>query len=74
MADLMSREIRIWSPMKPGQPYLAQFKGLGFSFYGDTAMAAKRKAEEWREVEQLKLTHGPRKAAAILDKRKEAAA
>ncbi|WP_158598991.1 hypothetical protein [Rhodophyticola porphyridii] len=42
--------------MRPDQPYLAQIKGLGFSFYAPTAMAAKRKAEEWRQAEYLKIT------------------
>lgn len=73
MADLLSREIRLWSPMKTGDPYLAQIAGLGFSFYAPTAMAAKRAAETWREKEHLKMTLGPKKAAALIAQKEGAA-
>ncbi|RMA42160.1 hypothetical protein D9R08_11995 [Rhodophyticola porphyridii] len=56
MNGLLDHPIRVCAPMRPDQPYLAQIKGLGFSFYAPTAMAAKRKAEEWRQAEYLKIT------------------
>lgn len=73
MSGLLEREINLWSPMKPGQPYLAQIAGLGFSFYAPTAMAAKRAAETWRQAEHLKMTLGPKKAAAQIAQKEGAA-
>lgn len=62
-SGLLDRRIRIWSPMGSDQPYLAQIEGLGFSFYGPTAMAAKRAAEDWRQAEYVKITSKAQRAA-----------
>lgn len=73
MSGLLARPIRVWSPMAADQPYLAQIEGLGFSFYAPTAMAAKRAAETWRKKEHLKMTLGPKKAAAKIAQQEDAA-
>lgn len=63
MSGLLERRIRVWSPMAPDQPFLAQIEGLGFSFFAPTAMGAKSRAEEWRQAEYIKITSKTQRAA-----------
>jgi hypothetical protein len=48
---ILEMEIRIWMPMKPGDVFLAKIGNSPVLFQGPSAIAVKRRAEEWRQAE-----------------------
>lgn len=62
-SNLLSRRIQTFSPMTPGDPFLAMIEGLGFVWREQTAFKAAQKAQRWREKEAEKIRMGPKRAA-----------
>lgn len=52
--DVLDAPIDVWKPMREGQPFLAVIRGLHMLFKAQTAMKAKKMADDFRLVEAVR--------------------
>jgi hypothetical protein len=58
MAGILDRPIYTYKPMQEGQKYIAIIKSFNMVFRGDTAMQAKKIADDFRWEEVLRINRG----------------
>lgn len=63
---LMQARILTWQPMQSGQPYIAMIEGAPWvRFTAPTAMAAYKKADEFRKDSAAKALKSPQVVARV---------
>jgi hypothetical protein len=55
MVGILNRPIHTFAPMQDGQRFVAIIQGFPMHFRGDSAMQAKKLADDFRLVESLKV-------------------